>query len=221
MPEPTFHPTEPAFDAASVDALARLGPVRTYPKNTVVFQEGDRSDQLYVVLSGKLKVFLADSDGREVIVDILGPQQYFGELALDGRPRSASVMTLEASKLAIVQRDDFKRFLADNPEAAFGLIVTLIGRARNLTRAVGGMGLLDVYGRVAPAPGPGGRAERPARGAGAHDAPRDRQAGSSPRSYVAFRQSARGPQTPSCRVRERVAPKPSVGSPPPALSFPC
>ena len=140
---------DPTFNDGYICALADLGTVRSYAKNTVVFQEGDLSDQVYVVVSGKLKVFLADSDGKEVIVDILGARQYFGEMALDGRPRSASVITLEASKLAIVQREQFKRFLSENPEAAFGLIVTLIGRARNLTRAVGSMGLLDVYGRVA------------------------------------------------------------------------
>jgi CRP/FNR family cyclic AMP-dependent transcriptional regulator len=137
------------LDEGYVHALAALGTARSYAKNTVVFQEGDRSDQVYVLVTGKVKVFLADSDGKEVIVDILGPRQYFGEMALDGRPRSASVITLEASKLAIVQREQYKRFLSENPDAAFGLIVTLIGRARNLTRAVGSMGLLDVYGRVA------------------------------------------------------------------------
>jgi CRP/FNR family cyclic AMP-dependent transcriptional regulator len=137
------------LDEDYVHALAALGTARSYAKNTIVFQEGDLSDQVYVVVSGKVKVFLADSDGKEVIVDILGPRQYFGEMALDGRPRSASVITLEASKLAIVQREQYKHFLSENPDAAFGLIVTLIGRARNLTRAVGSMGLLDVYGRVA------------------------------------------------------------------------
>ena len=111
---------DPTFNDGYVRALAGLGTVRSYAKNTVVFQEGDLSDQVYVVVSGKLKVFLADSDGKEVIVDILGARQYFGEMALDGRPRSASVITLEASKLAIVQREQFKRFLSENPEAAFG-----------------------------------------------------------------------------------------------------
>jgi len=70
-------------------------------------------------------------------------------MALDGSPRSASVMTMEASRLSIVEREAFKRFLAADPEAAFSLVVTLIRRARNLTRAVGSLALLDVYGRVA------------------------------------------------------------------------
>jgi CRP/FNR family transcriptional regulator, cyclic AMP receptor protein len=80
---------------------------------------------------------------------MLTPNQYFGEMALDGAPRSASVITVEASTVAVIQREDFKRFLAENPEAAFELIITLIRRARKLTRAVGNLALLDVYGRVA------------------------------------------------------------------------
>ena len=70
-------------------------------------------------------------------------------MALDGEPRSASVMTMEASKLAVVQREDFKKFLTANPDAALQLIDALIQRARNLTRTVGNLALLDVYGRVA------------------------------------------------------------------------
>jgi CRP/FNR family transcriptional regulator, cyclic AMP receptor protein len=137
------------FGEQHIDALVALGVVRSYPKNTVLVQEGDKSDQLYVLLAGKLKVFLADDDGNEIVVDVLSPKQYFGEMALDGEPRSASVMTVEASKLAVIQREDFKRFLAEDAQAALALIVTLIRRARNLTRTIGNLALLDVYGRVA------------------------------------------------------------------------
>lgn len=137
------------FGEQHIDALVALGVTRTYPKNTLLVHEGDSSDQLYVLLTGKLKVFLADEDGKEIVVDMLGPGQYFGEMALDGAARSASVMTLEPSRLAVIQHDDFKQFLAGNPEAALALIVTLIRRARNLTRTIGNLALLDVYGRVA------------------------------------------------------------------------
>ena len=137
------------FDDRYLDALAAAGTVRSYPKHTLLIQEGDRTDQLYVVLSGRLKVFLSDSEGKEIVIDTLGPRQCFGEMALEGEPRSASVMTTEACKLAMIERDQFKRFLVENPEAAYALIVTLIRRARNLTRAVGSLALLDVYGRVA------------------------------------------------------------------------
>jgi CRP/FNR family transcriptional regulator, cyclic AMP receptor protein len=137
------------FGERHIDALAALGVVRSYPKNTLLVQEGDRSDQLFVLLAGKLKVFLADDEGKEIMVDMLSPKQYFGDMALDGAPRSASVMTVEASKLAVIRHEDFKRFLTQSPEAAFALIVTLIRRARNLARMVGNLALLDVYGRVA------------------------------------------------------------------------
>jgi CRP/FNR family cyclic AMP-dependent transcriptional regulator len=130
-------------------ALASLGAVRAFPKNAVIIQEGDHSDQLYVVLAGRLKVYLADPEGKELVVDMLGPGKYFGEMALDGEARSASVMTVEPARLAVVERPQFVQFLHDHPDAAFELIVTLIRRARNLTRAVGSLGLLDVYGRVA------------------------------------------------------------------------
>ena len=137
------------FGEKHINALIALGVVRSYAKNTLLVQEGDKSDQLYILVAGKLKVFLADDDGKEIVVDMLSPNQYFGEMALDGESRSASVMTVEASKLAVVQREDFKRFLAENPDAALALIVTLIRRARNLTRTIGNLALLDVYGRVA------------------------------------------------------------------------
>lgn len=132
-----------------IHALAALGTVRSYAKNIILLQEGDRTDQIYIVLSGRLKVFLADSDGKEIIVDMLGEGQFFGEMALEGDPRSASVMTMDPSRVSIVERNQFKQFLASNPDASFELILMLIRRARNLTRLVGSLGLLDVYGRVA------------------------------------------------------------------------
>jgi CRP/FNR family cyclic AMP-dependent transcriptional regulator len=137
------------FDEHHLDALAAVGAIRSYPKNTLLIQEGDHSDQLYVVLSGRLKVFLSDSEGKEIVIDTLGPRQCFCEMALEGEPRSACVMTTEPCKLAVIERDQFKQFLAANPDAAYALIVTLIRRARNLTRAIGSLALLDVYGRVA------------------------------------------------------------------------
>jgi CRP/FNR family cyclic AMP-dependent transcriptional regulator len=139
----------PPFDARAVDALAAAGTVRSCPKHTLLIQEGDRSDQLYVVLSGRLKVFLSDSEGKEIVIDMLGPGQCFGEMALEGEPRSASVAAMEACKFAVIEREQFKQFLAANPDAAYALIVTLIRRARNLTRTIGSLALLDVYGRVA------------------------------------------------------------------------
>jgi CRP/FNR family cyclic AMP-dependent transcriptional regulator len=130
------------------DALVDLGLVRTMPRRTIVFQEGDVSDQIYGVLSGRLKVYLSDADGREIALDLLGPGQIFGEMSLDGQPRSASVMTLEPSRLVIVQKEAFTRYLAAHPAASFELLLTVIRRARNLTGLAGSLALVDVYGRI-------------------------------------------------------------------------
>ena len=79
----------------------------------------------------------------------MGPGEYFGEITLDDGPRSASVMTLEPSKLLVVPHEGFRDFLAANPEFAAHFIRKLIHRIRELTKAVGNLALLDVYGRVA------------------------------------------------------------------------
>ncbi len=132
----------------TVRSLAAAGTQRRYPKRTLLFQEGDPSDDLYVLLSGRVEVYLSDADGHRIVIDILEPVTYFGEMALDGRQRSASVMTLEDSRLSIIRRDQFRKFLLDHPDAAFELVVTLIQRARNLTRVVGDLALLDARSRI-------------------------------------------------------------------------
>ena len=108
-----------------------------------------RGDSLYVILTGKVKVYVSDDDGREMILDIYGPGDYVGEMALDGRPRSASVMTLEPTTCSVVMRDELRSAISANPDIAMGLIATLIDRARIATDNVKNLALMDVYGRVA------------------------------------------------------------------------
>lgn len=134
---------------AYLKTLSEHGTVKAYPKNAVIVSQGDKSDSLYVILSGKVKIYLADEDGKEVLLNTQGPGEYFGEIILDEGPRSASVMTLEPSKFSIVSRAQAQEFLAAHPEAALDLIRSLIQRVRVLTDRVGDLALLDVYGRVA------------------------------------------------------------------------
>ena len=132
-----------------VRELALRGQVRAFPKNAVIINEGDRGDSLYVILTGKVKVYVSDDDGREMILDTYGPGDYVGEMALDGRPRSASVMTLEPTTCSVVTRDELRSAISANPDVAMGLIATLIDRARIATDNVKNLALMDVYGRVA------------------------------------------------------------------------
>jgi CRP/FNR family transcriptional regulator, cyclic AMP receptor protein len=130
-------------------SLSDHGSVKAYPKQTIIISEGERSESLYIILSGKVKVFLADEEGKEVLLSTQGPGEYFGEMILDEGPRSASVMTLEPCRFAVITSDQFMRFLANNPEAGLELVKNLIHRVRALTKTVGNLALLDVYGRVA------------------------------------------------------------------------
>jgi len=132
-----------------VRRLASLGRVRTYPKNSVFITEGDSSDSLFVVMKGKVKVFVSDNEGHEMILDTHGPGEYVGEMALDGNPRSASVMTLEPTTFSVVARDPIREAIRENPDFALEMISRVIDRARLATNSVKHLALLDVYGRVA------------------------------------------------------------------------
>ena len=134
---------------AELHALAECTVTRSYPKQAIIVSEGDDTDSLYLVLAGRVKVYLSDEAGKELILAIKGPGQYFGEMVLDSQPRSASVMTLEPSQFAILSRADFKAFLLRHAEVALQLIENLIRVARGLTHNVRSLAMLDVYGRVA------------------------------------------------------------------------
>lgn len=132
-----------------ITALADAALVRTFQKNTIVVTEGERSDSLYVILSGRVKIFVSDEHGKDLVLNAQGPGEYFGELALDEGPRSASVMTLEPCKMAVIANDVLRGFFSSHPEAAVQLIRGLIGRIRHMTESLKDLALLDVYGRVA------------------------------------------------------------------------
>lgn len=128
-------------------AIADMATTRSLPANSVVVNEGDQTNSLYIINTGKVKIYLSDENGKEVMLGIAGPGEYFGEMVLDGGPRSASVMTLEPSKFAIIQKDDLEKYLRNHPEVALNIITHLISRIRALTDNVKSLALLDVYGR--------------------------------------------------------------------------
>jgi CRP/FNR family cyclic AMP-dependent transcriptional regulator len=132
-----------------VEALAAIGVVRSFARNRVIIQEGDHGDTMFVVLSGRVLVYLADEEGREVLLGEYGAGEHFGEMMLDHGPRSASVATVEPTRCSVLTRDELEAYLEANPKAASALARMLIGRVRILTRTVGNLALLDVYGRVA------------------------------------------------------------------------
>jgi CRP/FNR family cyclic AMP-dependent transcriptional regulator len=138
-----------SLDEIAMRNLAPHGAVRSFPKSTVVVTEGDPTDSLYVVLAGRVKAFVSDENGKEVVVNIIDAGDYFGELVLDGGPRSASVMTLEPCRFFVIPRGDVEGLLDGNREFARDLIYKLIGKVRSLTGKVLDLALKDVYGRFA------------------------------------------------------------------------
>jgi len=129
--------------------LARGGQVRSLARNTVFIQEGEKGDSLYVILSGRVKVFVADADGREMVLDFHGAGDYVGEMSLDGRPRSASVLAVEPTVCSVLTREALRAAIIANPDLAMSLVCTLIDRVRIATEKVRNLALMDVYGRVA------------------------------------------------------------------------
>ena len=132
----------------SLRALALRGTIRTYSKNSVIVNEGEVGESLFILLQGRVKVYSNDADGREITYNVVEAGDYFGEMWLDGGPRSASVMTLEPCVCSVVGRTSLREHLADEPEFALDLVAQVIRRARAATETARNMALLDVYGRV-------------------------------------------------------------------------
>ena len=123
---------------------------RSAPRSSVIMAAGDPIDSLYIVISGRLKVMMGDSDGKEVILSLLGPGEFFGEMGLiDDSPRSATVVATEPCELISITKRDFRRCLAENFEMTNAVMRALVRRLREADRKIGSLALLDVYGRVA------------------------------------------------------------------------
>ncbi|MET0542965.1 MAG: Crp/Fnr family transcriptional regulator [Variovorax sp.] len=133
---------------ALLEAIAPRGTTRAFQANAILINEGDTTDSLYIVLTGRVKVFASSDDGREVVLTEYGPGEYFGELSIDGEKRSASIKALEPCSCRIVQGSELRQFLAEHPDFALHLTHKLIRMVRRLTEQVRSIALQDVYGRM-------------------------------------------------------------------------
>jgi len=143
----------PLFSGLSKPELEEMVGIttkRSFPKNNVIINEGDETDSLYLIISGKVKVVLSDEDGKEITISILEPNDYFGELALiDDEPRSARVVTMEQSQFCVINQSDFNNVLDNNPGLVRNLLKGLSKRLREANKNIESLALMDVYGRVA------------------------------------------------------------------------
>lgn len=133
----------------ALNALAAKAKPVKFPKQAVIISEGDETSSLYIILSGKVRVFSRDEKSKEVTLLVQESGSYFGELALLGdMPRSASVETLVNTICGIISKNDFKLWLASHPDVAIGLLSNLSDKIRQLTEKVKQMALSNVYERT-------------------------------------------------------------------------
>ena len=129
-------------------ALSEGARIKRFPRGAVIVSEADATDAVYIILEGRVRIFVANENGKEVTLNRQGPGEYFGELSLDGGSRSASVITLEASRFMIIPREQLAKIFATHPDFALNLVHKLIDRVRALTDRVKSLALQDVYARV-------------------------------------------------------------------------
>jgi CRP/FNR family transcriptional regulator, cyclic AMP receptor protein len=130
------------------ETLAQVGRRRKFQKGVVLIQEQDPGDSMFLLLSGSVRAYSVNEDDKEIIYGVYGPGELFGEMALDGGLRSASMITLEKCECIEVDLNAIRHLILAQPELSLGLINLVIRRARRTTEAARQMVLLDVYGRL-------------------------------------------------------------------------
>jgi CRP/FNR family cyclic AMP-dependent transcriptional regulator len=128
--------------------ISRRGQPQHYAADEVLFHEGDASDGLYLLLSGRLKVYATASDGREVIYSVLEPGELLGELTLDGGARTASVRAMTDARCLVLANGDARALLRAQPEFAEHVLAMAAARARHSTRMARSIALDTVRDRV-------------------------------------------------------------------------
>ncbi|PWK52982.1 Crp/Fnr family transcriptional regulator [Pleionea mediterranea] len=137
------------LDREIVHDISQLLHYRQLPKKSQIVVEGDPSHSMYFILEGRVKVYLDDDSGKEIVVNIHEKGQFFGELGLiEGIPRTASVMTLEETRLGVLNENEFKKLMADHPAFSLKLMHNLVSRLREATETIRKLGLMDVYRRI-------------------------------------------------------------------------
>jgi CRP/FNR family cyclic AMP-dependent transcriptional regulator len=143
----------PLFAELTVEELDGLRAClrrRRYGRGQVIFLQGDPGTSLYLIESGRVRIVLTSPEGKEVVLALLGPADFFGDLALlDGEPRSADAVAQAPSELVVLRRDNFLRFLDAHPRATVGLLTVLSRRLRHNAQLLQDAAFLNVPGRLA------------------------------------------------------------------------
>jgi CRP/FNR family cyclic AMP-dependent transcriptional regulator len=137
------------LSVADHDKLLKVAVHKTFPRFKLLVREGDIGDRFYLLRKGLAKVYLGDDLGREVILSILEPGDFFCEMAMiDDEPCSANIMSMEESEFVSIGKEDFQRVMASSPDMAKRLLKTLAQRLRESNQQIESLALKDVQSRV-------------------------------------------------------------------------
>lgn len=132
------------------ESLAGAVSKRKVRRGTVLVEQGQTADALFIILTGRARVLMTDPKGRQVILATLGPSDHFGEMGLiDGEPASATVQAEIAMDVLVLGRSDFANCLANNFVMAESIMRVLVQRLRAADAKIGSLALMGVYARVA------------------------------------------------------------------------
>ncbi|MCV2364112.1 Crp/Fnr family transcriptional regulator [Paucibacter sp. DJ1R-11] len=123
---------------------------RRFKRGELIVEQGTKSNALFILLNGRARVLTADTRGREVILAVLQPGDYVGEMSLiDHEPHSATVRAEVQTDMLVLGRNEFARCLPESSSLSYAILRGLVARLRNADRQIESLALLDVYGRVA------------------------------------------------------------------------
>jgi CRP/FNR family transcriptional regulator, dissimilatory nitrate respiration regulator len=145
--------TIPLFSGLSEDQLKILSSIAvrlTFKRGDMIFHDGDKGDGIYIVETGKIKVFKLSLDGKEQILHIFGPGHTFGEVPVfQGKSFPASSMTLEPSNIVFLPRDRFVALITTTPALSMNMLADLSKRLRAFTIQIEALSLKEVPARLA------------------------------------------------------------------------
>lgn len=138
------------LDERGLSDLEALVLTKHYPKEALILGHDEPGDALYIILEGRAKAVLLGESGREMILYVFRPGDFFGEMSLlDNEPRSATVQASEDTTVLVLRREAFHRHIEQYPATALSILREMSARLRRADEVIGSLALLDVYGRVA------------------------------------------------------------------------
>ena len=120
-----------SLEDAELEAIQNASIVKKFSREHLIFLADEEGDTLFVIIRGKVKVTQFSESGKEVIFSMLNDGDFFGDMSLlDGKPRSASIITAEESELLLLRRQDFHRLIETHPKIALSLLKEITLRLR-------------------------------------------------------------------------------------------